>query len=87
MRKKINTKVLERIADYSFGIYFLHLIIIRILFDVLRLTGLNYTGNIALYFIVVLIATVVTIMICWLVFFVLDKIIKNKFLRKILCIR
>lgn len=85
--KKINTKVLERIADYSFGIYFLHLIIIRILFDVLRLTGLNYTGNIALYFIVVLIATVVTIMICWLAFFVLDKIIKNKFLRKILCIR
>lgn len=53
----------------------------------LRLTGLNYTGNIALYFIVVLIATVVTIMICWLAFFVLDKIIKNKFLRKILCIR
>lgn len=84
--KRVNTKILEKIAEYSFGIYFLHMFFIKVLFKVLEITELEYQSNIFLYLLLLVVVTALDVFLTWAVFYVLDKLIKVKFLRKLICI-
>lgn len=84
--KKFNTKLIEKIADSSFGIYFIHLLVIKILFRFMAMLKINYCYNDFTMIFNLIIVTAFTVFFSWFIIFILRKLIKNKFIKRILCV-
>lgn len=82
--KKCNTKVFCKVADYSFGIYFVHPFIIYVLFKFVNLLYSDYSRNIVFSYMLAIVAVIFTLCLSWLWIDIMNKLIKPKFLRTFL---